>query len=356
MRLDNLTSLQAGVSIATDKHGYEHVLVVAKGTFDLRDDGTCALAQRQQPLVKADEYHGEPGLSSVRMECDFSLRKPRTDVLLLGHAHAPQGKPVTSMTVGMRVGSLRKALQVFGNRVWERNLLGGLRPCAPEPFLKIPLLYERAFGGIDRSHPDERQHAFENANLLGVGFHSRSHGGISGSALPNLEDPAQLISHPTDKPRPMGLGFISRNWEPRRSYAGTYDQKWLDTRYPFLPLDFDDRYFQGAPEDQTCPYLRGGEQVVLAGVTPEGRLQFSLPEMTVPITLHYRSGAQEVPSIIDTVVLLPDERRCLLVWRSTTRLKGKPTHLFEVQVGTTPGRQRAKQTGKRYIRWSGDAP
>ena len=50
--------------------------------------------------------------------------------------------------------------------------------------------------------------------------------------------------------RPMALGPVGRGWRPRLSYAGTYDQHWIDEVFPFLPADFDDRYYQAAPEDQ----------------------------------------------------------------------------------------------------------
>lgn len=40
---------------------------------------------------------------------------------------------------------------------------------------------------------------------------------------------------------------MGRSWQPRLRYAGTYDQHWMDERLPFLPEDFDLRYFQSAP-------------------------------------------------------------------------------------------------------------
>lgn len=49
---------------------------------------------------------------------------------------------------------------------------------------------------------------------------------------------------------PAGFGFVGRSWLPRISYAGTYDQKWLDEQHPYPPFDMDYRYWNGAPEDQ----------------------------------------------------------------------------------------------------------
>ena len=48
----------------------------------------------------------------------------------------------------------------------------------------------------------------------------------------------------------MSFGPMGRGWPGRIEYGGTYDQNWIDNIFPFLPPDFDDRYFQMAPPDQ----------------------------------------------------------------------------------------------------------
>lgn len=332
MNLVNLGNLSAGLTVATDRHGYQHVLAVVKVTFTIGDDGKCAIAKEQQSITYADEYYGEPGLSSVRYESDFALHKPATDVVVNGTAYAPGGEPARVVDVSLTVSTIRKTIRVFGDRTWEAGHTGGFTPSPPKPFLKMPLIYERAFGGPDRC---QGQAGTETANPVGIGFHAHSHKGIEGSRLPNLEHPAFLIHSPLDTPLPVGFGFMARNSRPRCSYAGTYDQAWLDNRFPFLPLDFDDRYFQGAPEDQVCPYLRGGERVRLTSLTPEGLLEFALPRPEVfADVLHANSEQEEsLNPVMDTVILEPDQRRCILTWRASTRLKGKPTNIREVWVG-----------------------
>ncbi len=42
---------------------------------------------------------------------------------------------------------------------------------------------------------------------------------------------------------------MSRNFPSRIKFAGTYDDKWKDERFPFLPQDFDEQYFLSAPVD-----------------------------------------------------------------------------------------------------------
>ncbi|MBN6151684.1 DUF2169 domain-containing protein [Xanthomonas sp. AmX2] len=50
--------------------------------------------------------------------------------------------------------------------------------------------------------------------------------------------------------------------------------------FPFLPQDFDNRYFQAAPDDQQIPCLRGGEDVLLLNLTPRSARAFASPKWT----------------------------------------------------------------------------
>src|SRR5580698_353393 len=120
MNLRNGSGMAAGFTLALDKSGAEHVVVAVKGTFTLPLPGeTPALAEAQVPLVDADLFTGEPGRSATVAECDYPLEKPRCDVLLNGSAHAPDGRMVERIGVGLQVGTWRKAFTVWGNRVWR---------------------------------------------------------------------------------------------------------------------------------------------------------------------------------------------------------------------------------------------
>src|SRR5262249_42537571 len=50
----NTTGMEAGLTVATDKDGRDHCVVVVKGTFAVGPDGECRLAELQEPLVVAD--------------------------------------------------------------------------------------------------------------------------------------------------------------------------------------------------------------------------------------------------------------------------------------------------------------
>lgn len=348
--VQNTTAMAAGIAMATDKDGRDFWVVVIKGTFVVGSDGEAALAENPEPLVYADAHHEDPATSSIKYECDFAPFKPRADILINGHAITPSDKPTRRMTVAVEVGSISKHVTVFGDRQWERGVFG-LRPSAPAPFVKMPLLFERAFGGSDHTHDNPKHQGTDLRNPVGLGFHKNSDSGtISGTPLPNLEDPADLISKWSDTPRPMGFGAIGRGWQPRIRHAGTYDDRWLNERFPYLPADFDQQYFQSAPADQQAPYLQGGERVRCSNMTPEGIFLFSVPMMQVSILYRFRDRNYPVTPTLDTLIVEPDERRCLLIWRASVPVGRKLNALREVLIGPPPGPERPMMTrGKPHF-------
>jgi hypothetical protein len=148
----------------------------------------------------------------------------------------------------------------------------------------------------------------------------------------------------------MGFGPIGRNWVPRYPFAGTYDQNWLDHVFPFLPQDFDDRYYQAAPEDQQIDYPQGGEEVQLLNLTPEGRTRFRLPTLGVPVVFFRKQGEPEhQQAVLDTIVIEPDLQRMLLTWRASVALKRNIFEMAQVLVGSmSRAWWRARRLGKTY--------
>ncbi len=70
----NTTGMRAGLTIATDKFGSNHCVVVVKGTFDLYQ--LPQLSAEQEPVHAADVYFGDPGESALKYDCDYALTKP----------------------------------------------------------------------------------------------------------------------------------------------------------------------------------------------------------------------------------------------------------------------------------------
>ena len=336
MNLLNRSGMQAALTTAIDPTAREHVLVAVKGTFLIPDDGGPALLapqDAQAPLTMADTFSGPPGQSAPVLEADFARRKPRCDILVNGTAHAPGGRPTERCKVGVKLGNWQKVFDVVGDRFWRGRAVV-LGPSAPEPFLTMPVGYDRAYGGVDDT--DATKPAFYLPNPVGRGYGlARSGEHLIGRPVPNIEDPREPVGVPWGNYKPVGLGPVHRSWQPRLAYAGTYDQNWLDNVFPFLPADFDDRHYQAAPEDQQIQEPAGGEEIVLLNLTPAGRVSFHLPtELEMPIVFFPRNGESETNrAVLDTVVISPDLGHVYLVWRSTRPLRRNVFEIAEVLVG-----------------------
>lgn len=346
----NTTGMQAGIAVATDKEGRQHAVVVVKATLVPHpSSGDWRLADKQEPLVYVDVPFGEPGKSSVKYECDFARFKPRADVIAIGHAYAPRGVPVGQLDVTLEVDAvMQKRICVFGDRKWEQGLMG-FRPSEPTPFEKMPLVYEKAFGGSDHTHDEVRRQGSELRNIVGVGYHKNSDPkAIEGSPLPNLEHASERIKKWSDAPAPVSLGIVGRGWQPRIGFAGTYDERWQKERLPFLPEDFDERYFNSVAEDQQVERLQGGETVRCTNMTPSGSFSFVVPRVRLPIVFEFRDRRHSVQPTLDTLIVEPDVPRVMLVWRASTVLGRKMNALRGVLVGVQ-SRSRVASAGKQRV-------
>ncbi len=353
MELLNATQLVAAYTQGLAPDGRESLVVIAKGTFDLPLDGREArLLEAQQPLLMADEYFGEPGLSAPLREMDFAPIKPFCDVLVHGRARAPGGQPVTQLTVGVRVGRVSKAFSVLGPRQWQPGGLIGVRPGEPQPFVEQTISYASAFGGCRVLEGNSELSDAFPANPCGSGwFPSRcGNGEIVGTAMPSSEALNQPIEDPHGQYQPMALGPIGRNWTPRLGFAGTYDEAWLAEHFPFLPPDFDERYFQAAPLDQQTDHLQGGEEVLLLNLTAVERAGFCVPRLRVPVTFFLADGGhQTMQGRIDTLLIDTDAGTVEVTWRVRRPLRRNLFEISQVLVGEkSRAWWRARELGKDY--------
>ncbi len=351
MELINATRMQAAYTMGMEPSGRECLVVAVKGTFEIPKGGEePRLADEQVPLVMADEFTGEPGLSATVYESEFAPVKPRCDVLLNGSAYAPGGKPAERVPVTLRVGPMVKSFVVVGDRHWSTGF-SGFKPSAIKPFTVMPISYDRAWGGAHTSekNPDETVTYVENP--AGKGYYvGKDLKQIIGRPLPNTEEEKDPVSRPDGKYRPTSLGVIGRNFPTRIRFAGTYDDKWLEEGFPFLPADFDPLYYQAAPPEQQIDPPMGGEDVELVNLTAEGRTRFRLPKVEVPVEFTDAAYERtEVQAVLDTVILEPDVRRLLLVWRASIRIRKNIFEILQGVVGRMPrGWYRARDLGKTH--------
>ncbi len=308
--LANPTQFKVDRVIVLDQRGERHWVVVVKGTFDIAPDGSTSPSAEQVDVLAAPVYSGDDGTSSLVYEADLVAGKQRTDILVNGCAHAAQGRPTTRMTVGLGTPVGTKSLLVQGDRRFERDLVGGVVASPPLPFTKMPITYERAWGGYDHVDPDPANHRIDVRNTVGTGVVARASHRV-GQPVPNVTplDGREVVA---------GFGALCSFWEPRLGHQGTYDAAWLERRKPLLPEDWNPLWLQCAPVDQqVAPHLRGGEPIVVLGMTASGTLRFDVPKHYFGFTTHARRRSFEHRAHIDTVVIEPEHPRVIVVWHTT---------------------------------------
>ena len=376
MNEELLLSVAYANSDAPEAH---HVNVVAKRTYCIQPGGRATLAPDQRPLVFEPSYRGP---SAPEREAPpsadpdvFCHLKQGTDLVVQGAAHAPGGE-ARQMEVGVGVAASGSRPEA-ARRAWRSLRVVGPRRLvvrggavvafgAPEPFDRVPVTYDRAYGGRDRwaheeKHPDEEMawlskysvHSFDELthynyprNPCGSGYlvHA-SERALAELELPNVEDPARPLtpdmivrgdarSWPT-APLPASFDWVEQSWFPRAAFVGgcpPHDcdprtlpevesglvprELVLDGQAATARLDaFSLRFFHGASRGLVLPTLRGDEVVVVAGMHRAlAEVAIELPGEIPRVVLEVRGTAKELVPALRTVVVRMDDERIDVVW------------------------------------------
>jgi len=247
---------------------------------------------------------------------DPGLPKPRAEVLAAGKCFTPDGKPRQASQVSFSVGSVKKVLDVFGDRHWIQAGSSRVGISDPAFFKEMPLVWERAFGG----GPDPR-----NPKGRGMPPDKPADAPI---ALPNVEYHDQLIGSTQDRPAPASFLPTDVMHPDRQKMAGTYDDAWKNDRWPYYPDDLNPDFFLSTPPDQwLADYFKGGETIEMVNMHPERQVISSrLPQFTVRLFLTRKDTPkappekdmfEEVTLRRDTLWLFPEAARGVLIFRGT---------------------------------------
>ena len=317
--------------------------LIAKATFQIVPSAPASLADEQLPIAGDTPF--DDG-TSLRIAGDLVPFKPRADVLLVGHCCTPGGRALPECQVTLQMGALQKSIRVVGDREWqvERGEM-----TAPVPFARMPLRFERAWGGSGDRH-----------NPAGRGVSPvRDDSGRPTWPMPNLEDPIRPLQTPNDRYSALGFGPISPDWNARLRCAGTYDARWQQTRWPYPPEDFDPAFFNAAPFDQQVDgYLRGDESVLLENLHPQHpRLQFQLPGQRLRsyvVTVRPDEQGQEVKRFepvrmqLDTLWIDADALTLTLTWRGICPIQTPDGSEVQAWYSATEPTQEAPLTDAEY--------
>jgi hypothetical protein len=324
----NNTPFAAGVFPLIDKDGYDCRVVVVKATYCLNEREE--LADEPRLIRFGDEMWGAPEIADVKYPADLCCHKPDTDFLLVGHAEADSLKRQTSLTLEIEVGNRQFALRVHGDRFWDESLTG-VTVTPPAPIETVPLSWSRAWGGFDNSDPDRPVE--EPRNPVGRGIVSRPDH-LIGKPAPQIEKPSSPINKPGIDNVPAGCAPLGRHFEPRRKWAGTCDDAWLQNVYPARPGDYDPRHENCAPRELVFDrQFTDGEAGEIRGLRPTGPIRFRVPAIRVLIEATIDSQQVERRPHIDTVLIDADASVMELVCRTAFRCPPKMRKRFnQIQI------------------------
>lgn len=319
----NKTDFKAGQALVQDgMTGESHWLVAVKGTFTISPEGELSIAEDQADIVINPKFRGEEFQSSLLYETDMVL-KSKVDLILNATCYAPNGEDVTSLVAGVQIGGWSKFLNVFGPRNWVQ-IMGLITKTNPLPFQQIPIVYERAYGGLDELSIEQ---AFDPRNPVGRGFTKRrSH--LNNLSVPNIEYMKFPTKKRSKKNRIAGFSAVSSDWQSRSRYAGTYDKYWEENRYPLLPLDFNPLYHQCAPEDQVFDTIHNGEHVRLTNLCRfSPTFDFAIPSIEIECETLIQGEKKTQPAKLQTILIEPDSPRLIMVWMNSIKCTGQEDKL-----------------------------
>jgi hypothetical protein len=336
--------------------GFAFALV--KRTYEIK--GTAAVLSEPEPLLH-DFWSDENLEPRFPPGSDYWLDKQYSDVVIRGSAFAPAGRPTPSMFVSAQIGRTSKRIAVFGKRLVEWSQ-GRPRLSRPEPFTEMPLLYQNAYGGLDNRVPIPAQleEDYMRTVALGMqfdhpGLYPRNPVGkgylvlpdpVDGVELPNLEDPAdiltaaRLITRQPElwyrQPLPWCFEWTVGLTFPRYLFLGVDawfpapdDSALAEVQRGFIPaqlrrrLEKDHALAAGCRQEASLGMVVStplpGQPVTLAGMHPEEpTITFTVPPAP-SIEIEVEGERTTLPPLLTNLVLFPAEKRFTAVYCAKTK-------------------------------------
>jgi hypothetical protein len=261
--------------------------------------GCLAPSEEQSWVVSPKPWECEYG----PMEADEAFYKGGTDIFVFGHARSPGRRPVTRLGVTIEVGRFRRDVIVFGERAWLPRMTS-VAMSAAQPFVEMPLVMGNAYGGS--SEWDGLKVPFAD-NPVGKGFILEQEQ-AAGQRLPNIEDSKALITRWDDRPAPVGFGVCPPAFSGRLRAGVTFGSHGV-------MKEIHPRLFNAAYPAMVASDVEPGLPVRLTGVSHDGPLSFSLPEVPVVFRLSLDQTQLVRKPAIDQIGIEVDKRRVFITYR-----------------------------------------
>src|SRR3569623_589378 len=247
----NLAPMSTALQLSgRDASGRPILAVLVKRTYLFGSKGEWAVDTTQMPL-RAETRYGDRGLV-LEEDSELWPFKPKTDVVVLGHAYNHRGRP--RFSAGIANGGVAKRIAVCGDRRCMLANDGRILFSPPAVAERVPLSYALAYGGRDAAaeaaygnpvtllepylSSDTGAGVIDDAspfvyprNPAGRGYLvEAARGAVDALALPNLEHPDDLLTperlaagEPGRwplQPVPASLGWLDYGAFPRAAWLG----------------------------------------------------------------------------------------------------------------------------------------
>ncbi len=360
--------------------GEERVGIVLKRTYFFEPGKGCELAGEplEEPVTQSEYVYEElkpPLVSPVCFDIDTQAFRRLTDLVVQGSANT-YGAPQREVTVTVRVGYFERSIRVFGERRIEFGRDGLPQFTEPELFETMPLRYDRAYGGFDKTafqrygleqmFRDLHKARPEFGLMAGTPYHyPRNPCGrgflidadvesFRATEVPNLEFPYEVLTPESlavgstenwvRGPLPACMDWQSAGWFPRIGYLGmsglpgSYSERIAEIDYGWAPPDLlasEDpiktmkvrpEFAQAASPGMSLAEIAPGEIVRLTNLhLDEPEMWFQLPAEMPRVLVEVDGGAMaELEPHLNAVVIRPDEEQLVMIWCAHAPGKFKP--------------------------------
>ena len=299
------------------------LLLTAKATFAGTAAGLLTLERENPAPLRTEDERSDLGL----IPSDRGLRDDGPlEVFVYGRAQSPGGRPVRSMTVSVRVGDRRGHLTVLGDRRWRLGS-SGFEPGLAAPFVSMPIVWERAYGGkarVDLSATTRTEFS-HSANPTGVGFlpFAEADALRSGAFEPGFPR-FEVVGVPLPNLLAEGAGFAAPGqpprscaWGPLPSGSSLFAESVRSEGVP--PLLVATHACRSHPAwriERPTP----GTPIYAEGFSDEP-WSTALPRLRVVADFRSSAGRGKRDLRLQTVSLYPNERRLILVYRRVVRTR-----------------------------------
>jgi len=270
-----------------------YLSVIVKGAFHL-EPGREAKAEWPDDLVQKDTHLERNPRRRILEAGELAPAKPRAELIVHATAFAPPTGPVPAISARVSVAGetklIDKTLHIYGDRHAPE--------APPEPFRRMPVVYELAPGGPNTDNP--------------FGLHAEAERQPNVVPLPESADGVAGFGPILGK---RTKGELLPRHRPEKHF-GTWS----------IPEGMDWAHFLRSPLDQRCDYLAGDEWLVLDGLHPTlPHLESRLPAISAEAELiQFVDGeglsVGSFPLQLDTLIVRPERMLVEVLWRGALEL------------------------------------